>query len=124
MTTITDSITGIRNRVDALPWSDLSAQLDELGHAVTPALLSGAECGELADLFDDGNFRSTVEMARHGFGQGRYRYFDHPLPGTIAVLRSSFYRHLAPVANRWAQLLRAENTTFPVEHDELLARCH
>ena len=31
-------------------------------------------------------------MARHRFGDGRYRYFDHPLPDTIAALRSAFYR--------------------------------
>jgi hypothetical protein len=30
-------------------------------------------------------------MARHRFGDGRYRYCDHPLPDTIAALRSSFY---------------------------------
>jgi hypothetical protein len=48
---------------------------------------------------------------------------DHPLPETIAALRSSFYPHLAPVANRWAQLLSGDNPTFPLEHDVLLARC-
>ncbi len=58
-----------------------SRQLDERGFAVTEPLLSGAECEALAELFDGGRFRSTIDMARHRFGEGRYRYFDHPLPG-------------------------------------------
>ena len=41
-------------------------------------------------------------MARHRFGDGRYRYFDHPLPEPIAAARAAFYAHLAPVANDWA----------------------
>ena len=41
-------------------------------------------------------------MARHRFGDGRYRYFDHPLPAPIAELRGALYRRLAPVANRWS----------------------
>jgi hypothetical protein len=62
-------------------------------------------------------------MARHRFGDGRYRYFDHPLPETISALRRAFYRHLAPIANDWATLLRGDNPTYPPEHEELLARC-
>ena len=62
-------------------------------------------------------------MARHRFGDGRYRYFDHPLPDAIAALRTSFYERLAPIANEWSQLLRGDNATFPLEHDALLDRC-
>ena len=116
-------MTGIRERVDAIDWSALREQLDEDGHAITPVLLDDAETDELADLFDGGSFRSTIDMARHRFGEGRYRYFDHPLPETIAELRSAFYRHLAPIANDWAELLRGENRTFPLEHEALLDQC-
>jgi uncharacterized protein len=56
------------------------------------------ECDELAALFDDGRFRSTIDMARHRFGDGRYRDFDHPLPAPIAELRGALYRRPAPVA--------------------------
>ena len=41
---------------------------------------SAGECAELAGLFDGDRFRSTIDMARHRFGDGRYRYFAHPLP--------------------------------------------
>ena len=120
MSTITADI---RRRVDALDWDALRTQLDEQGHAITSPLLRSEECGDLADLFDGGQFRSTIDMARHRFGDGRYRYFAHPLPETISALRSSFYRHLAPIANDWSSLLRGENPTFPFEHEDLLERC-
>jgi hypothetical protein len=114
----------MKTTIDALPWDDLTAQLDERGFAITPPLLTAAECNELAGLFDGGHFRSTIDMARHRFGDGRYRYFDHPLPETIATLRTGFYAHLAPIANRWEQLLGGDAHAFPSTHDELLARCH
>ena len=114
--------TSIRDRVDALAWDDLTAQLDARGFALTPPLLTAAECHELAGMFDGGRFRSTVDMARHRFGDGRYRYFDHPLPDAIADLRGAFYRHLAPVANEWSRLLRAGDE-FPLDHGALLERC-
>ena len=85
---------------------------------------SAAECRELSDLFDNGRFRSTIEMARHRFGDGRYRYFEHPLPEAIATLRSSFYEYLAPSRTTGQMLLRGETATFPVTHEQLLDRCH
>jgi hypothetical protein len=116
--------TDIRARVDQLDWADLRSQLDSNGYAVTAPLLVDAECDTLRDLFDTGQFRSTIEMVRHRFGEGRYRYFDHPLPEPIADLRTAFYRHLAPIANDWAELLRGDARRFPAEHEELLAECH
>jgi uncharacterized protein len=109
-------------RVDALDWEALGTQLDGRGFAVTEPLLDEGECAELAGLFDDGRFRSTVDMARHRFGDGRYRYFDHPLPAPIGELRSTFYAHLAPIANEWAERLR-EQEHYPAHHEELLERC-
>ena len=92
--------TPIPRRVDMLDWPDLRSQLDDRGFAVTDPLLSADECEGLADLFEVGRFRSTIDMARHRFGDGRYRYFDHPLPDDIEALRTSFYRHLVG-APRW-----------------------
>jgi uncharacterized protein len=106
-----------------MAWRELRHQLDTRGFAVTERLLDQDQCRDLAALFDDGRFRSTIDMARHRFGDGRYRYFDHPLPDTIAALRSSFYPHLAAIANDWSRLLRGDAETFPLEHDRLLERC-
>lgn len=109
-------------RVDALDWEAIDAQLDDRGFAVTEELLDEGERAELAALFEDGRFRSTVDMARHRFGDGRYRYFDHPLPAPIGELRAAFYRHLAPIANEWAERL-GEAERYPADHAELLERC-
>jgi uncharacterized protein len=109
-------------RVEALDWEALGAQLDERGFAVTEEVLDEGERAELAALFDAGKFRSTVDMARHRFGDGRYRYFDYPLPPPVGELRAAFYRHLAPVANEWAERL-GEEERYPAEHAELLERC-
>jgi hypothetical protein len=124
MTAIETTPASVGQRVDALDWEALQEQLDARGFAVTEPMLDASECRALADLFDGGRFRSTIEMARYRFGDGRYRYFDHPLPGTIAELRSGFYRHLAPIANRWSQRLGGADDAFPLEHEELLQRCH
>ena len=113
----------LTDRIDALDWAALTASLDERGFAVTPPVLSADECRELAALFDGDGFRSTIDMARHRFGDGRYRYFDHPLPQPIGAARAAFYAHLAPVANDWAERLRGEEPTFPATHEALLERC-
>jgi hypothetical protein len=113
----------LQERVVSLAWAELREELDTRGFAVTPPLLSGSECEELSDLFDHGRFRSTIDMARYRFGDGRYRYFDHPLPEAITELRGAFYRHLAPIANHWSDLVGGPGNAFAHEHEELLARC-
>lgn len=120
---MTGTAIALDHRIDALDWQELEDQLDRVGHAITPVILNPVECAELADLFDSGAFRSTVEMARHRFGEGRYRYFDRPLPEPIDSMRRAFYPHLATVANRWSELLRGDRPTFPLDHDQLIARC-
>lgn len=121
MTTHTQ--TPVADRVDGLDWDRLGLDLDERGFAVTGPLLADGECEALAALFDDGSFRSTVEMARHRFGEGRYRYFADPLPDLVQALRESFYGHLAPIANRWSRLMSGETSLYPPTHAELVARC-
>jgi uncharacterized protein len=120
---VTTASLTLSERVDSLAWDDLRDQLDTRGFAVTRPVLRKTETRALTDLFDGGQFRSTIDMARHRFGDGRYRYFDHPLPEPIVELRGSFYRHLAPIANDWSELLSGDNPTFPLEHEELIERC-
>jgi uncharacterized protein len=114
--------TPLATRVDALDWDALGAELDRVGFAITEPLLGASECEQLAGLFEEGRFRSTIEMARHRFGDGRYRYFERPLPDPVEQLRVSFYRHLAPIANEWSRQLR-EAEEYPPELAELLERC-
>ena len=79
----------LTDRIDNLDWAALTASLDERGFAVTPPVLSADECRELAALFDGDGFRSTIDMARHRFGAGRYRYFSPPVPDPIAAARAA-----------------------------------
>jgi len=89
-----------------------------------PALLDAATCAEVAALYDqDALFRSHILMARHGFGQGEYKYFAYPLPEPIASLRTTLYPPLARVANTWNSLLGLA-PRFPDDHAGFLERCH
>lgn len=97
--------------------------LDELGYAVLPRMLSARACAELIALYNEERFRSRVVMARHNFGRGEYKYFAYPLPPRVEELRTSLYRELAPVANRWSEAMK-EETRYPAEHASYLARCH
>ena len=110
-------------RIENLDWSALAASLDQHGHAVTPPLLDADECAELAALYDDErHFRKTVDMARHNYGNGRYRYFADPLPPRVAALRNALYRPLAAIANVWWERL-GEDERFPERFGDFRARC-
>jgi hypothetical protein len=110
-------------RIAALDWAALTADLDDRGYAQTPPVYGAAECRELAARFDGGRFRSRVDMRRHRFGEGEYKYFDAPLPALIDAARHAFYPPLAEVANDWARRL-GEEADYPVDLDAYLARCH
>jgi hypothetical protein len=116
-------LTSIADRISELPWTEIDADLDAQGFAMTPPVLRAGECRELASLFENGRHRSTIDMARHRFGSGEYKYFDRPLPETVAELRGAFYPPLAEAANRWAGLL-GEDGSYPADLDAFLDRCH
>jgi uncharacterized protein len=113
----------VADRIAALDWPALTAQLDDRGFAQTEPVFDAAECAELAARFDDGRFRSRVDMRRHRFGEGEYKYFDAPLPALVDEARHTFYPPLAALANDWARRL-GEEAAYPPELDEFLARCH
>ncbi len=113
-------MTSLAARIESLDWSSLIAHLDRQGFATTGPLLTEDECLALTALYDQPEpWRNRVVMARHGFGQGEYRYFRYPLPDMVQCLRENIYPHLAPLANRWQQ---AE--TFPAAHAAYIAACH
>ncbi len=102
----------------------MDESLDERGWATLPGLVAPSDCAELIARWDaDGIFRKRVIMARHGFGQGEYRYFDYPLPPLVQSLREALYPKLAPVANRWRERLR-QSADFPDSLEAYLAKCH
>ena len=113
----------IADRIEALDWPALTERMDAEGFAQTPPMFSASECRSLASSFEDGHFRSTIDMRRYRFGEGEYKYFDAPLPELIDGARHALYPPLAALANDWAQRL-GEPATFPVELDDFLERCH
>ncbi|RKH97172.1 2OG-Fe(II) oxygenase [Corallococcus sp. AB038B] len=118
------SVAGIAERVRAVDWAATGGELDARGCAVLEHLLTPDECEALALLYDvEDAFRSRVVMARHGFGRGEYKYFDHPLPEAVTELRTALYPCLAPIANRWNTAMGID-VRYPDIHADFLARCH
>ena len=90
------------DRVEAADWIRIATELDELGCALVGPLLEPAETKEIAALYGaDDRFRSTVDMARHRFGQGEYRYFAEPFPEAVVELKRALYPRLLPIARDW-----------------------
>jgi uncharacterized protein len=117
-------VSGLTRRVDDLDWTALARDLDTQGYALTDTVLTPDECKHLAAGYDDdAQFRSVVDMQRHNFGSGEYKYFAYPLPTPVAELRAALYRPLHHVANEWASRLRT-GVTFPATLDEFLDECH
>ena len=60
------------------------SHLDERGFVLIPGVLTKTSCDEIAGYYvDDHLFRSRIEMSRHSFGQGEYKYFNYPLPEAV-----------------------------------------
>lgn len=115
---------GVDERIAAVDWPRVSADLEAQGAAVIERLITPVECHALAALYPhDDRFRSRVVMARHGFGRGEYRYFCYPLPALIDGLRAALYPRLVPIANRWHEAM-ASGVRFPDRHADFIARCH
>lgn len=113
-----------RRRVNGADWDAITRELDQLGCSPTPPLLTAADAAKLVRLYGrDEAFRSTIDMGRHRFGEGEYRYLAYPLPDVVDELRHALYQCLVPIARHWyARLRRA--TPWPDDLDEWLARCH
>ncbi|MGW2512713.1 hypothetical protein ACWC0A_25645 [Streptomyces scopuliridis] len=60
-------------------------------------MLTPDECAAIVAFYDEAErFRTTIDMARHRFGSGQYRYFTHELPDVVRELREAFYPRLLP----------------------------
>ena len=111
-------------RVDKAGWDQVAAEVNDLGCALLPHLLTPAEAGRIAGLYDDaGRFGATVTMARHRFGEGEYRYFDAPFPEAVESLRQALYPRLLPIARDWYGKL-GRDAEWPDTLDEWLEICH
>jgi hypothetical protein len=105
-------------------WKAIAAELDADGCARTPRLLTKDQCGDLVAVYDEpGRFRTTIDMARHRFGSGQYRYFTHDLPEPVCALREALYPHLLGIARDWAGRM-GRPAPWPDTLGEWLEMCH
>jgi hypothetical protein len=89
-------------RVDRADWATITSELDTYGCALTGPLLTPDDAAEIAALYtDDSRFRSTINMGRHRFGEGEYRYFAEPFPDAVVALKQALYPRLLPIARDW-----------------------
>ncbi len=116
---------GLTDRVNALDWAAVCAELEAMGSAQTrEPLLGPDECRAISVRYDEPDlFRSTIDMERYRFGAGEYRYFANPLPEDVAELRAAFWPHLLPVARDWAARLN-RSAPWPDDFDAWLSMCH
>jgi hypothetical protein len=111
-------------RVSATDWDSVRADLDAYGCGLTGPLLTPDEAAQIAALYDDDSrFRSTINMGRHRFGEGEYRYFAEPFPEAVTGLKRALYPRLLPIARDWWTRLGRE-TPWPDSLSEWLAMCH
>jgi uncharacterized protein len=113
-----------QKRVDSADWKAVSTEVNDLGGALLPQLITKAEAAKLRGLYsDDDMFRATVEMSRYRFGEGEYRYFERPFPEPIDELKRALYPRLLPIARDWWRKL-GRITPWPDDLDDWLDMCH
>ncbi|HWD77246.1 MAG TPA: 2OG-Fe(II) oxygenase [Kribbella sp.] len=111
-------------RVAGADWESVTAEVNDLGCALLPQLLTPSEAATIAGMYDDAHrFRSTIDMARHRFGEGQYKYFDAPFPEPVDALRHALYPRLLPIARDWYAKL-GRDAEWPDDLDDWLEICH
>ncbi|HKQ01932.1 MAG TPA: 2OG-Fe(II) oxygenase [Actinomycetes bacterium] len=112
------------DRVEVGDWDRITEEVNLYGGALLPRLLSPVEAGRITALYDqDEYFRSTINMGRHRFGQGEYRYFARPFPEPIEQLKQVLYPRLLPIARDWWTKL-GRPAPWQDTLDAWLAMCH
>ena len=111
-------MTGIVAMLDGRNWTAIAHELDVEGYALLPGLLTPAQARELANAAP-----ATAPTARASASADSGELFGHAptAPAAWMPWRKAFYRHLAPIANRWQQILD-DPLRYPAELPEFLAR--
>ena len=113
-----------QKRVDSADWDAVTAEINDVGGALLPQLITKAEAAKLRGLYtEDGLFRATIDMSQYRFGEGEYRYFDRPYPQPIDELKRALYPRLLPIARDWWSKL-SRQTPWPDDLDDWLEMCH
>lgn len=119
-----DAATEWQRRVADGDWPAVEREMDRFGAAALPRLLDDRETDEIRALYpNDTLFRTTVDMARHRYGQGQYKYFRRPFPEPVEALEQALYPRLLPIARDWWGRLGRE-APWPDTLDEWRRMCH
>ena len=114
----------IIERLQEKDWNQTTEHMHRQGYAVISNVLTEKECGDLAHSYRDNHvYRKTISMERYRFGAGEYKYFSYPLPSLINDIRETVYPHIAPIANKWMEVLNIDQR-FPATHEALKKLCH
>jgi uncharacterized protein len=100
--------------IDRLDWAGISTQLGIEGYAVVPGLLDASTACDLARGIETMSAARRVPLASADLGRGELFYFTAGLPTPLEMWRTVFYRHLAVVANQWADMLGV-GSSYPAE---------
>jgi uncharacterized protein len=118
------TIEEIESKIALADWLKITEEMHATGYSIIPGLLSGRQCRELIDAYDNPDvYRKTVSMERYRFGSGEYKYFSYQLPDIVQAIRETIYPRLAPIANEWMKVLKMERC-FPGTLSELLKLCN
>jgi hypothetical protein len=109
--------------IEQIDWQDVDAMLNDRGYAVVSEFLSGKQCDQLVHRYHSSDgYRKKVIMERYRFGLGEYKYFDHPLPDVVQVMREHIYPKLVPTANSWMGMLKIDKR-FSDDFEMLQVEC-
>ncbi|ORB88401.1 MULTISPECIES: 2OG-Fe(II) oxygenase [Mycobacterium] len=118
------SSTRWQTRADSGDWDAITVQLSAHGGALLPRLVTATEAARLRRLYtQDDLFRKTVDMERHRYGAGEYRYFRRPYPEPLEQLKHALYPRLLTIARDWWAKL-GRDSPWPDTLDEWLQMCH
>jgi hypothetical protein len=114
----------LKQRIEQVNWEDVVESMHAKGYASIPGILSADECDALVSHYNDADgYRKTIIMENHGYGLGQYKYYGYPLPGVVQQLREAVYPNIAPIANKWMEVLNIDKQFPPTLH-ELTELCH
>jgi hypothetical protein len=119
---VDDDAPTFTDRTERYDWSAFADELTLRGVARLPTLLADSECISLRELFSrDELFEHEVDMHDER-GRVRYRFFRPPLPELVTALRSELYARLAPIANRFNELV-GDKQRWPATHGAFQRAC-
>ena len=113
----------LQQRIKEVNWTEVTESMHTKGYAQIPNILSADECDALVNQYPADIYRKTIVMEHHGYGFGQYKYYSYPLPRLVQALRESVYPHIAPIANKWMEVLNIDKQ-FPGNLNELTELCH